>query len=95
MDPALPGPCSPVFSDMPENITTLPIIRGRVTGTADPASLDTAKATLTRRASEHSAVIPLNSMDWAFAELQRERFSRHARSPKALPQTRVRPRLFV
>ncbi len=56
------------FSDMPADTTTLPIIRGRVTGTADPASLDTSKATLTRRASENSVVVPLHSADWAFAD---------------------------
>ena len=37
-------------------------------GTADPASLDTAKATLTRRASESGKVVPLRSTDWAFAD---------------------------
>jgi hypothetical protein len=56
------------FSDMPANTTTLPVLRGGVEGTADPASLSTSKATLTRRASEDSAVVPLRSEDWAFAD---------------------------
>ena len=62
------------FSDMPANTTTLPILRGGVAGTADPASLDPSKATLTRRASEGSAVVPLRSDDWAFADCSRSPF---------------------
>ena len=62
------------FSDMPENTTTLPILRGRMTGTADPASLDTTRATLTRRASEGSVVVPLHSADWAFADCSERPF---------------------
>ena len=57
-----------LFSDMPANATTLPVLRGGVAGTADPASLDTSKAILSRRASEGSAVVPLRSEDWAFAD---------------------------
>jgi Alpha/beta hydrolase domain len=56
------------FSDMPADATTLPILRGGVAGTADPASLDTSKATLTRRTSEDGKVVPLRSADWAFAD---------------------------
>src|SRR5262249_19466212 len=56
------------FSDMPANATTLPILRGGVAGTADPASLDTSKATLTRRTSEYGKIVPLRSADWAFAD---------------------------
>ena len=56
------------FSDMPAGTMSLPILRGGVAGTADPASFDTSKATLTRRASEDSAVVPLRSADWAFAD---------------------------
>jgi hypothetical protein len=57
-----------LFSDMPVNATTLPVLRGGVAGTADPASLDSSKATLSRRAAEGSAVVPLRSEDWAFAD---------------------------
>lgn len=56
------------FSDMPANATTRPILRGGVAGTADPASLETTTATLTRRASESGVVVPLRSTDWAFAD---------------------------
>ena len=62
------------FSDMPANTMTLPILRGGAAGTADPASLDTSKATLTRRASEGSAVVPLRSDDWAFADCSKSPF---------------------
>lgn len=56
------------FSDMPADVTTLPILRGGVPGTADPASLDTSHATLTRRSSEDGQVVPLRNTDWAFAD---------------------------
>ncbi len=56
------------FSDMPADATTLPILRGGVAGTADPASLDTSRATLTRRTSEQGKLVPLRSADWAFAD---------------------------
>ena len=49
---SITGPVMARFLDMPAGATTLPIIRGRVTGTATPASFDTTKATLTRRTSE-------------------------------------------
>jgi Alpha/beta hydrolase domain len=62
------------FSDMPVDTKSLPILRGGVAGTADPASLDTSKATLTRRASEGSAVFPLRSADWAFADCSKQPF---------------------
>jgi hypothetical protein len=65
---SITGPVLARFSDMPANTTTLPIRRGGVTGTADPATLDTSEATLTRRASEDGEVIPLRSADWAFAD---------------------------
>ena len=56
------------FSDMPADATTLPILRGGVAGTADPASLDTRKAILTRRTSETAEAVPLGSTEWAFAD---------------------------
>jgi hypothetical protein len=56
------------FADMPADATTLPILRGGVAGTADPASLDTSQATLTRRTSEHSQIVPIPNTDWAFAD---------------------------
>jgi hypothetical protein len=62
------------FSDMAANATTLPILRGGVAGTADPATLDTSKATLTRRLSEDGPVVPLRSADWAFADCSKAPF---------------------
>src|SRR5439155_15015116 len=56
------------FSDMPADATTLPILRGGAAGTADPASLDTAKAILTRRTSEEGKIVPMRSTDWAFGD---------------------------
>src|ERR1700693_5517601 len=46
---SITGPVLARFSDMPADTRTLPILRGGVAGTADPASLDTSKAMLTRR----------------------------------------------
>ncbi len=65
---ALTGRVLARFADMPADATTLPILRGGVAGTADPAGLDTSNATLTRRTSEHSKVVPLSGADWAFAD---------------------------
>ena len=56
------------FDEMPPGTTTLPILRGGVAGTADPASLDSSKAILTRRTSERSETVPLRSTDWAFGD---------------------------
>ena len=65
---SLTGPVLARFVDMPVGTTTLPIVRGRMVGTADPVSLDTRKALLTRRMSERSATVPLHGGEWAFAD---------------------------
>jgi len=65
---SITGPVMARVYDAPPGATTQPIIRGRVTGTATPASLDTAKATLTRRLSEDGARVPLAANAWAFAD---------------------------
>ena len=83
------------FSDMPADATTLPILRGGVAGTADPASLDTSKATLTRRASENGKVIPLRSTDWAFADCSQTPFPGKPDPRKTMPERRVQSRLLV
>ena len=62
------GPAMARFFDAPPGATTMPIIRGRVAGTATPASFDTTKATLTRRTSEDGARVPIASNAWAFAD---------------------------
>lgn len=71
---SITGPVLSRFSDMPPGTKTLPILRGGVAGTADPANLDTSEATLTRRASENGQVIPLHSSDWAFADCSQAAF---------------------
>jgi hypothetical protein len=65
---SITGPVLARFSDMKADSTTLPILRGGVAGTGDPASFDTSKATLTRRASETAEVVPVRGTDWAFAD---------------------------
>lgn len=62
------------FDGMSPGTTTLPILRGGVAGTADPESLDTSLATLTRRTSEQSETVPLRSTDWAFADCASQPF---------------------
>ena len=71
---SITGPVLARFNDMPAGTKTLPILRGGVAGTADPANLDTSKATLTRRASDNGQVVPLRSSDWAFADCSRTPF---------------------
>lgn len=57
------------FSNMPAGTNTqlLPIAH-------ETASLDTTKATLTKRASEDSAIIPIASSDWAFGDCSKTPF---------------------
>jgi hypothetical protein len=62
------------FVDAPADATTQPIIRGRMTGTATPASLDTTRATLTWRASEEGSRTPIASTEWAFADCTQKPF---------------------
>jgi hypothetical protein len=57
------------FSNMPAGATTLPLPPGH-----EAASLDAAKATLTRRGAEEAAVIPIASSDWAFADCSQTPF---------------------
>ena len=71
---SITGPVLARFSDMAADVTTMPILRGGVAGTADPATMDTSKATLTRRLSEDSPVVPLRSTDWAFADCSKAAF---------------------
>jgi hypothetical protein len=71
---SITGPVMARFSDAPAGATTQPIIRGRVTGTATPASFDTSKALLTRRTSEDGARSPVKASDWAFADCSKVPF---------------------
>ncbi|HEY6343559.1 MAG TPA: alpha/beta hydrolase domain-containing protein [Bryobacteraceae bacterium] len=70
------GPVLARLSNMPQGTTTLALARGLGAGfpAPAPANLDTSKATLTRRASEGSAVVPLKSTDWAFADCGKTAF---------------------
>ncbi|MBO0861899.1 MAG: hypothetical protein J2P21_26100 [Chloracidobacterium sp.] len=57
------------YSDMPADAKTLSLPFAHET-----ASLDTAKATLTKRASEEGAIIPISHADWAFADCDKAPF---------------------
>ncbi len=71
---SITGPVMARVADAPAGSTTQPIIRGRVTGTATPATFDTTKATLTRRASEDGSRTPLRSDEWTFADCAKTPF---------------------
>jgi hypothetical protein len=71
---SITGPVMARIFDAPAGANTMPIIRGRVTGTATPMSLDTSKATLTRRLSEDGSRAPVRSSDWAFADCSQTPF---------------------
>lgn len=60
---SITGPVLARFSDMPAGAKTLPLPTAYA-----PTSLDMSRATLTRRASEDGAVVPLAPGDWAFAD---------------------------
>jgi len=57
------------FSNMPAGASTLPLPVAH-----EAASLDTAKATLTKRASEEGAIIPLSGSAWRFADCAKTPF---------------------
>lgn len=65
----LTGPVLARFINMPANSTTLSLSTA-VSGLLyqRPATLDTTKATLNKRASEKGEIIPIASSDWAFAD---------------------------
>jgi hypothetical protein len=71
---SITGPVMARFVDMAAGTTTLPIIRGRMTGTATPASFDTTKATLTRRTAEDGSRVAIAPADWAFADCTQQPF---------------------
>jgi hypothetical protein len=71
---SITGPVMARVVDAPAGSSTQPIIRGRVTGTATPASLDTTTATLTRRTSEDGNRTVLRADEWAFADCTRAPF---------------------
>lgn len=60
---SITGPVLTRFVDVPAGTSTLSL-----PPLQPAASLDTTRATLTRRASEEGAVVPLAPADWAFAD---------------------------
>lgn len=73
---SITGPVMVRFSDMPRGTNTLAVMRGLGNNfpSPEPVTLETTKATLTRRASEGSAVVPIRSTDWAFADCSKTPF---------------------
>lgn len=57
------------FSNMPSGTNTLPLPVAH-----EAASLDTTKATLTKRASEEGTIIPIASAEWAFGDCSKTPF---------------------
>ncbi|HYL35247.1 MAG TPA: alpha/beta hydrolase domain-containing protein [Bryobacteraceae bacterium] len=73
---SITGPVLARFVDMRPGTTTLPLTGGLGAGVPMPlpASLDTSKARLTRRAGEGRADVPVRSSDWAFADCTKTPF---------------------
>lgn len=73
---SITGPVLVRFSNMAANTNTLPLMVGLGAGfpAPAPASFDNAKATLTRRQAEGSALVPIRNSDWAFADCSKEAF---------------------
>jgi hypothetical protein len=71
----LTGPVLARFINMPTNTNTLALTTA-VSGLLyqRPASLDTSRATLTRRASESGPATPIANGDWAFADCSTSAF---------------------
>jgi hypothetical protein len=63
------GPVLERFSDMAAGTNTLPLPIGHVA-----ASLDTAQATLTKRAAEAGPIISIAGSDWAFSDCTHSQF---------------------
>ena len=70
------GPVIERFIDMAADSTTLEINTARYTALyyQRPATLDTSKASLVKRASQDGPAIPLASKDWAFADCTKTGF---------------------
>lgn len=63
------GPVTALFINSPKGANTLPLARAVSAIVYQlPATLDTGKATLTKRASEDGKRMPISNADWAFAD---------------------------
>jgi hypothetical protein len=64
------GPALAIFVNMPAGVRSLPLAGGvgMPTPRPEPASLDTTKASLVRRAAPDAAPKPVAPADWAFAD---------------------------
>jgi hypothetical protein len=73
---SITGPVLIRLLDTPAGTNTRPLARGLGAGfpAAPPASLDTTKATLTRRAAEGAAAVPIRASDFAFADCSKTPF---------------------
>ena len=70
---SITGPVLARFSNMPAGTKSMPLPGASRRGFSN-ASLDSAHATLTRRASEDGEVVPIASSDWAFADCSQVSF---------------------
>ncbi len=71
----LTGPIAARFIDFPNGITTLPLSNATSAIVYQlPASLDTSKAVLTKRATEDGPRTAIPSTDWAFADCAKTPF---------------------
>ena len=70
------GPVMVRFVDMRPGTTTLEMTGGLGAGvpSPEPASLDTSRASMTRRAGEGREVVPLKPGDWAFGDCTKTPF---------------------
>ena len=87
---SITGPVLARFVDMPAGTQTLALPSANA-----PVDLDTGRATLTRRASEDGAVIPIGPGDWAFADCRKAPFPGTPDPTRLLRERRVRPGLPV
>lgn len=81
---SITGPVLVRLSDMMRGATTLPLARGEGAGFPAPLPtvLDSSKASLTRRAAEGTAVVPIRAADWAFADCTKQAFPGEADGKK-------------
>ena len=87
---SITGPVLARFVDMPAGTQTLALPSANA-----PVDLDTGRATLTRRAAEDGAVIPIGTRRLGVRRLPQGPVPRHARPDAPVGERRVRPGLPV